>query len=110
MNEPKSITIIYDELEFDRGLGEKGLFATKITQTRKIGELDAENLAETLKKFCSTIGKTFQGATTAIDDYELKTFELNVDVTAKGEIRFIGSFGTELKGGLKLIFERKPKP
>lgn len=108
MNERTLIPIIYDQQELDQESGEKGIFTASLTQTRRIGELEVEHLAETLKQFCSTMGQTFQGVTTAINDFELRTVELSVDVTAKGEVRLIGSLGTELKGGLKLTFERKP--
>lgn len=109
MSKRVSIPIIYDELELDRTPGEKGIFTASMTQARIIGELEVEPLADTLKQFCSTIGHAFQGVTTAIDDFELRTFELNVDVTAKGEVRLIGSLGTEVKGGIKLTFQRKPE-
>ena len=40
-------------------------------------------------------------------DYDLHSIELAIDITAKGEVRLIGSLSTELTGGLKLVFIRQ---
>lgn len=51
----------------------------------------------------------FERVTTTIDRYELQSFEVALEVTAKGEIRFIGSAASEVKGGLKLVFARRDR-
>ncbi|HKQ03740.1 MAG TPA: hypothetical protein VJ464_01310 [Blastocatellia bacterium] len=102
-----SISIIYDELETVSG--SKGLGDVTGRIVKKIGTLDTATLASNLTAFCKQIGTTFEGVTTAIRDYELHGFELAIEVTAKGEIRFIGSATSELKGGLKLIFTKQKK-
>ena len=107
MNQPGSIQIIYEDTQLEGADGEKGLFSARVAQVRSVGELEVEHLAEKLRSFCATIGQAFQGATTTIQDFELQSFELNVDVTAKGEVRLIGALSTEFSGGLKLTFERK---
>jgi hypothetical protein len=43
-------------------------------------------------------------------DYELTHIELLVETTAKGEIRFIGGASAEIKGGIKIVFERQTRP
>ena len=98
-----SISIVYDEEEQEEGA--KGPLSTKLV--RKIGKLDTKRLAENLSDFCKQIGKTFENVTTKVKNYELQSFELSVDITAKGEVRFIGNIGGEIKGGLKLVFTKR---
>ena len=93
----RSSPIIYDETELETVPGRKDFFPLRLRQMRNIGALEVEQFAESLRLFCATIGQAFQGTTTAIKEFELRTFELNVDVTAKDEIRLIGSASTELK-------------
>lgn len=99
------IQIIYDEVEQQEGI--KGPLSTTKQMVKKIGRLDTEELASNLNSFCKQIGNIFEEVTTAVKNYELQSFELTVDVTAKGEIRFVGSVGGELKGELKLVFIRQ---
>ena len=103
-----SISIIYDEIEQQEGA--KGIWNSANQIIRKIGIVDIKKLTENLNDFCQQIGKVFQGVTTSVEDYELQSFELSVDITAKGEVRFIGSLSSELKGGLKIVFtKQEPK-
>lgn len=99
------ILIIYDEAEQQEGI--KGPLSTTRQMVKKLGRLDTDELANNLNSFCKQIGEIFDGVTTSVKNYELQSFELTVDVTAKGEIRFVGSVGGELKGGLKLVFIRQ---
>lgn len=100
-----NINIVYDELETYEGA--KGIGSIAGQMVRKVGTLNTEELANNLSLFCQHIGQIFAGVTTTVKDYELHTFELVVEVSAKGEIRFIGSAASELKGGLKLVFTRQ---
>src|SRR5438105_41841 len=102
-----SVSIVYDELEIVEGSKSLGGITGRIV--KKIGTLDTQALASNLTEFCKQIGTTFDGVTTAIKDYELHGVELLVEVSAKGEIRFVGSAASELKGGLKLIFTRQQR-
>lgn len=100
-----SICIVYNEVEMHDGSKGLGSMAGQIV--RKVESLNTEELANNLASFCKSIGRVFDGVTTAVRDYELRSFELNVEVSAKGEIRFIGSAASEMKGGLKLVFTRQ---
>ena len=103
-SENTQITIIYDELEQDDGA--KSVFDKPSELVRRVGKLDSDKLAQNLNSFCQEIGRIFEGISTSINDYELDRFELVVEVTASGQIQFIGSVGGQVKGGLKLMFAR----
>jgi hypothetical protein len=100
-----SVAIIYDELEQEEGA--KDLFGGSGKLVRKTDNLDTTKLADKLDSFCKSIGKAFEGVSTSVKDYELQSFEIAVEVTGKGEIRFIGSISSEIKGGIKLVFSRQ---
>ena len=70
MNQSRPIEIIY-ERQPESPRGKKGIFSSRVAQVRSIGELEVDHLAERLRLFCATIGRAFQGATTAIQDFEL---------------------------------------
>jgi hypothetical protein len=54
------------------------------------------------------MGNVFEGITTAVKNYELKNVEIVVEITAKGEVKLLGSGVTgDMKGGIKLIFSRE---
>ena len=100
-----SVTIVYDELVQEEGA--KDIFGSPGRLVRKVEAIDTIELAAKLDDFCKSIGKAFEGVSTAVKDYELQGFEIAVEVTGKGEIRFIGSISSELKGGIKLMFSRQ---
>jgi hypothetical protein len=99
------IKVIYEEEVITSEDGAKGIFASDNRITRRLSDLDLPQFTANLQAFCEQVSSVFEKVTTAIHHFELKTFELTLDVTAKGEVRFIGSAGTEIKGGLKVIFE-----
>ena len=107
MEQNTSIEVIYDDAERTDLPGEKGFFSARISQIKRVGELDVDHFSEVLKRFCATMGTALRGVTTSIEDFELKHFEITAAVTAKGEIRLIGAVGTEVSGGIKLTFDRK---
>lgn len=100
-----NIVIVYDEITTVEG--EKGLGGITSKLVKKVGVLDTENLANNLSAFCKHIGQAFEGVSTTIKDYDLESVELAVEVTAKGEIWFMGSVSADAKGGLKLVFKRQ---
>jgi hypothetical protein len=100
-----AITVVYTEYEAEEG--GKSLFGTAQRVVTKVGQLDVGDLASNLSAFCRQIGQVFEAVSTPARDYELQRFELVLEVTAKGEVRFVGSAGSELKGGLKLVFTRR---
>jgi hypothetical protein len=100
-----SIFIVYDEISAIEG--EKGLGGITSKIVKKVGVLDTEKLADNLSAFCKYIGRAFEGVSTTIKDYDLESVELAVEVTAKGEIWFMGSVSADAKGGLKLVFKRQ---
>lgn len=97
--------VIYFEEESDEGV--KGPLGAVRKRIQKIGILDFETFGINLRDFCGRVNLMLQNLGESVSDYNLSSFEISVDVTAKGEVRFIGSAGTDVKGGLKLIFQRK---
>ncbi|ADJ48159.1 hypothetical protein AMES_6334 [Amycolatopsis mediterranei S699] len=97
------IPILWTEPAVD---GEKGLFSTARQVAGRIGELDSEELAQNLSAVCSRLASAFRRAAEASEMFELDAFEVNLDLTAKGEVRLVGSFSSEIKGGVKLVFRR----
>lgn len=102
-----SIQVIYEEQATMMEDGAKGLFTRESQTTRRVANLDLTQFTSNLQAFCRQVGSVFDGVTTAIHNFEINSFELTLDVTAKGEVRFIGSVGTEVKGGLKVVFHKK---
>ena len=105
-----TIQIIYDDFEDVRQPGEKGFIASVTGRVTRLAVVGSDQLASSLKDFCSTVGQAFQGVSTTISEFELDSFELALDITAKGEIRLVSSASTEIKGGVKLSFRRKSEP
>lgn len=104
-NDEYDINIIYDEWEtYD---GAKGIWNSSKNLIRKAQKLNEKEFMNNLNNFCNVIGRVFQSVTTSAENYELDKFELTIDISAKGEIRLVGSASSELKGGIKLIFARK---
>ena len=101
----KTLTVIYSENE--NIAGEKNIFSSTMPRIEKIGNIAQSQLSSSLANFCQSVGQVLNGATTAISDYELDTFEITAEISGKGEIRLVGSVSTEVKGGIKLIFKRK---
>lgn len=107
LRRPFSVQIISEEAENSAVVGEKSLFATERLVARQVASLDLSQFSVNLQAFCEEIGSAFDKISAVVDKFELDSFELTLDVTAKGEVRFIGSAGTEIKGGLKVVFQRK---
>jgi hypothetical protein len=100
------VQIIYQETVAPRDDAAKGLFANETQIATRVASLDVSQFSANLEAFCNQIGSAFASVPTVVDSFELNSFELTLDVTAKGEVRFIGSVGTEVKGGLKIVFRR----
>jgi hypothetical protein len=105
ISEPFAVEMVY--LEREEVQGQKGIFSSTQRVTTRLGRLDIADLGHNLTEFCKRMGQAFSGVTTSIQDYELASFELALEVTAKGELRFIGAASSEFKGGLKLVFTRQ---
>ncbi len=99
------VGIVY--LDYEATAGEKGIGTTVRRAALKLGVLDTTRLAETLSAFSHELGAVFDEVATEISRYELETVEVTVEVTARGEVRLIGSAGAEVTGGLKLVFSRR---
>lgn len=99
-----TIVVIYDEYEEIQG--GKGVWSS-IEAVRKIGILNTEELAKNLRNLCADMSRVFDDATSINNDFQLRTIEIVVEVSAKGEVRLVGNgLGGELKGGLKLVLSR----
>jgi hypothetical protein len=97
--------VVYEEEEIIPA-SKDGLFSDVARRVTKIGFLNTGEIAANLQSFCKQIGIITNGLIGIVQGYRLETLELSVDVTAKGEIRFVASTATELKGGLKLVFKK----
>ena len=102
----KPILVVYQDEELRASDNSKGLFANVTDKVMRIAPLNIGEFTDNLRELCSQLGDVFDKVAPAIKTYSLDSFELAVDVTAKGEIKFIGSVGTDLKGGIKLVFKR----
>lgn len=107
MSEPSTgdplIPIIYVD---SADAGGKGLLSPVKTLSSRIGSVDAGQLADNLSAVCRKLTNVFHAAQHASDGYELDSFEVTVDVTARGEVWLVGSASGELHGGVKLVFRR----
>lgn len=90
--------------------GSKSLFDSAAALSLRAVSVNTSELAEKLRLFCVGIDGMFQSVTSSIGQFELESFEITAELTAKGEVRLVGSVGTEIKGGLKLIFRRRAMP
>jgi hypothetical protein len=107
-NEKASVLVVYEDYEQEEGA--KGIWNTSVQAIRKVGILNTEELANNLRGFCKQMGEVFEGVTTAVKNYELKNVEIVVEITAKGEIKLIGSgMSSDIKGGIKLVFSKQNK-
>ena len=102
--ESQGLTIVYEEVESPTGT--KGAWQATGDLIRKVARVDPDLLRERVREFCAQIAQVLPGAGDAIGNYELESVELNVEITAKGEVRLVASASTEVKGGLKLVFRR----
>lgn len=98
------IPVVFSEIVETEG--EKGIFSGNIKRVTRLGHLDSETLASNLKTLCHEVGEAFSQVTAPVRDYELESFEVQLEVTASGEIRMVGSVSSEVKGGLTLTFSR----
>ena len=87
---------------------EKGLFGDAARRITRVAHLDAEALAVGVQSVCSQLAEAFDGVSAAVRDYELEGFDVQLEITAKGEVRLVGSASTEVKGGVTLRFHRRP--
>ena len=99
------VLVVYDDYELEQGA--KGIWDSSIQTVKKLGVLDTAKLADNLKQLCKHLGAVFENVTTAVENYELQTVEVVVDITAKGEVKLLGSgVSGDMKGGIKLVFSR----
>jgi hypothetical protein len=101
-----AISIIYDEQENLEG--SKGLRDAYDSVVKRVGVLNVATFRERLSALCLELSDTVQAIDLPSTSYSLDSFEVAVDVTAKGEVRLVGSVGSEVKGGLKLVFKKNP--
>jgi hypothetical protein len=102
------VLVIYDDYELQQGA--KNIWNTSIPTVRKLGVLDTAKLADNLKELCKHLGTVFDKVTTAVENYELQTVEVVIDITAKGEVKLLGSgVSGDMKGGIKLVFSRQSR-
>ena len=99
------IPIVYTD---SGSAGEKGLLSPVRSVASKVGVVDTSRLADNLSAVCARLAHVFRVAQSATEGFELSSFEVAVEIAAGGEVRLVGSVSTEVRGGVKLIFERTP--
>jgi hypothetical protein len=103
----EQIPIVYLEGS-ERVDGEKGIFGAARQASARVGAVAAGELAEHLASVCRQLSSTFNAVQRSADAFDLDSFEVTLDITASGQVRLIGSVSSELHGGLKLTFTRRP--
>lgn len=103
--EAGSIQVIYEEDE-EQFAGAKGLRDSYEQITRKVGTLNVATFKERLGQLCSQLNGALAAVETIGSNFSLDSFEVTLDVSAKGEVRLIGSVSSEVKGGVKLLFKK----
>lgn len=98
------IPVVYLDDSVD---GEKGLFSAARQMPARLGVLDPDELSRNLSTVCARLAGAFRSAQEAADSFDLDAFEVTMELTAKGEVRLIGSVSSEIRGGLKLTFRRR---
>lgn len=99
-----TIAMIVNEDE-ESVTGEKGLFTDSGSRVRRIIKVQAEDLAASLRNFCQQIAAMMSNVDFT-GGFGLESIEVQIELTAKGEVRLIGAAGAETKGGVKLTFTR----
>ena len=98
-----SIPIVsYDEGAADQS---KGIWEEARNQVRKVAAVSATELSAQLASFTTELSTVFNNICSKVGEYQLEAVEIMVEITAKGEVRLIGSASSGLKGGLKLVFK-----
>ncbi|MFC1399701.1 MULTISPECIES: hypothetical protein [Streptacidiphilus] len=108
MTDPTQLPVI--TVEFDAEEGEKSVFSRTRAAVTQVTRISSDTLALSVAHLCQYVGKVFEQASTASDALELTGLEVQVQVTAKGEVRLVGATSTEISGGMKLIFQKKVGP
>lgn len=99
-----SLQIIYCEQDIHDGAKAFGSGLKNLVN--KTGVLDTSHFKTQIAQFCDQISNTLNDLHPSNSDFKVDSFEVTVDITAKGEVRLVGSIGTELKGGVKIVFKR----
>jgi hypothetical protein len=87
--------------------GEKSLFDAAARVLAPI-TANTSDVTHNLTVFCQAFASGIEGAANALAHYELDKIEMTIELNAKGQVRLIASASAELKGGIKLVFARKP--
>jgi hypothetical protein len=96
------ITFQQDDVE-----GEKGVFSRPREVLVHVSSLATAALADNVSELCRHIGTIFRSASTAASELELQSLQVQIEISAKGEVRLVGAASAELTGGITLIFSRK---
>src|SRR5258708_37417167 len=104
---PGTILAICEEEEFIPP-SKDGLFSATSRMIKKVVSLNTAEISVNLQEFCEEIGSITKGLVGTLHGYQLESLELSVDISASGEVRFIASVSSEIKGGVRLLFKRSP--
>jgi hypothetical protein len=94
-------------LQQDTAEGEKGIFTRPREAIVHVSSLATATLADNVAELCRHIGAVFRSASTAVSELELESLQVQIEISAKGEVRLVGAASAELTGGITLIFSRK---
>jgi len=86
--------------------GEKGLFSAARELPARLGMLNPDKFGQNLAAVCGRLAASFRTVGELTESFEVESFEVSLDLTAKGEVRLIGSASSEIRGGIKITFRR----
>jgi hypothetical protein len=92
----------------DTGRADRSLFKRRDEFRYGRGEIPVEVFRRRVEHFMTAMQDVISGLTTAAGDYYLDQVQVNVEVSAKGQLSLLGT-GGELagKGGLTFTFKRQ---
>lgn len=99
------ITVIYTELNEPAG---KKVYLLYGKRRLRSALLTLPRWPRILRHFCKRISDALTSAAETSSGFTLKSFEVTIEISARGEVRLIGSASSEVRGGVKLIFTRVP--
>ncbi|HEX6684256.1 MAG TPA: hypothetical protein VF062_15740 [Candidatus Limnocylindrales bacterium] len=106
---PQARTLPVITIDEEPVAGEKGLFSAAQRASGHVGALDPNVVAGNLTSLCEQLSDMVDAAAAAASGaFELDCFEVSLDISARGEVRLIGSVSSEIRGGMTLTFRRRP--
>jgi hypothetical protein len=98
------LTVVADE---DVVEDSKGIWDQTDKKLRKVLAVGADELSTRVQELAEGLSQVLERVHESIGKYGLDALEVTAEITARGEVRLLGCVGSDIKGGLKLVFRRK---